>query len=581
MHSARILVRYLRPHWRWAALAPLLMALEVAMDLLQPRLLQGIVDIGIARRDARMILSTGGLMVGIALMGLAGGVGCSICAVLAGQGLGADLRRDVFGKVQRLAFGDLDRLETGSIITRITNDISQVQELTMMLLRIMVRAPLLLAGSLAMGIVTSPRLSLLFVALIPAVILIMTFVVRRTYPLFGRVQDRLDTLNTVVQENLSGVRVVKSFARADYEGERFGRANDSLMGINIAAARVSAVTMPLIMLVFSAGIVGALWLGGVGVTAGGMRVGQVIAFTNYLTQALMSLMMVSMLVMRMSRSEASGRRVDEVLDAEPDLNVPDQAERPESLRGRIAFEGVTLQYGGGDADPVLRDVSFVAEPGETVAILGATGSGKSSLVNLIPRFYDPSQGRVTLNGHDVRRLDPALLRRSVAVALQETVLFSGTIAENIRWGRPDASDQEVEQAARDAQAHEFIVALPDGYATVVGRRGVNLSGGQKQRIAIARALLMRPTVLILDDSTSAVDVQTEAAIQAALANPTAARTTFVVAQRITTAYAADRVLVLDDGRIEAYGTHAELMRCSPIYREIVLSQAPEEDAGVG
>ena len=400
----------------------------------------------------------------------------------------------------------------------------------------------------------------------------LIWIIGKTFPMFGEVQRRLDALNTVLQENLAGVRVVKAFARARHELGRFGRANDQLMDQNIMAARTTAVTMPFMMLALNAGVVAALWIGGVRVMGGSLQVGQLIAFINYLMQTLMSLMMVSMLIVRVSRAEASAQRVEEVLRNEPDIH-----ERPDAItdfapRGRVAFENVNFSYGGDDADPVLKGISFVAEPGQTIALLGATGAGKSSLVSLIPRFYDVTAGRITIDGVDVRDVDETALHRAIGVALQEAVLFTGTIRDNIRYGRPDATDDEVVAAAGMAQAHAFISGFPAGYASIVGQRGVNLSGGQKQRIAIARALLIQPTVLILDDSTSAVDVETEARIQAALAERREQQTRFVVAQRISTVLNADKILVLDEGRIAAQGTHDELIETSPIYREIYESQ---------
>jgi ATP-binding cassette subfamily B protein len=571
MKSAR-LFKFLKPYRHWAILAPLLMLVEVVMDLMQPRMIQRIVDVGLARLDMNVIITTGLWMVGFALIGGVGGVGCTIFSVLASQGFGTDLRSALFGKVQSLSFGNLDELETGQLITRLTNDVTQVQETVSMSLRIMVRAPLLLIGSLLMAFLTSARLAVLLVLLTLAMAGMWAWIIRTAYPMFGEVQRKLDGLNTVMQENLAGVRVVKAFVRAVHEMRRFGRVNDALMGQTVRAARTLAVTGPVMMIAVNLGVVAALWFGGRQVMVGGMHVGQLIAFINYLMRTLMALTFVSNMVMRLARAQASAERIQEVLDS-----VPKVQNRPGALtafapRGRVAFEGVTFSYDHDGRDPVLKGVSFVAEPGQTVAILGATGSGKSSLIHLIPRFYDVTEGRVTLDGVDVRDVDEAALRRSIGVALQDPVLFTGTIRDNIRYGRPDATEEEIIAAAKAAQAHEFISEFPDGYDTMLGQRGVNLSGGQKQRIAIARALLTQPVVLILDDSTSSVDVETETRIQDALEELMEGRTSFVIAQRISTVLKAHKILVLDDGRIAAEGTHRELLASSPIYREIYESQ---------
>ena len=577
MQATRKLGKFLRPYWRWAVLAPLLMVLEVAMDLMQPRLIQHIIDEGITAGNMQVVVQTGLWMVVLAVIGMGGGVGCTVYAILAGQGFGADLRGTLFGKVQALSFGNLDKLETGKLITRLTNDVTQVQEVVMMLLRVMVRVPLLMIGSLVLAIITSPELAWLFAVLIPIVVVALFWIINRSYPLFGGVQQRLDALNIVMQENLAGVRVVKAFVRAQHELQRFRQRNDSLMEQNITAVRTTAITMPFMMLVLNFGVVAALWIGGVQVTTGGMQVGQVVAFINYLMQSLMALMMVSMLTMRLARSEASAVRIQEVMESEPEVQNKPDALTVFTPRGRVAFEDVSFSYNGNGQDPVLKGISFVAEPGQTIALLGATGAGKSSLIQLIPRFYDVSSGRVTIDDVDVRDINEATLRQKISIALQESVLFSGTIRDNIRYGRPDASDEAVIETAKIAQAHDFISSFPNGYDAIVGQRGVNLSGGQKQRIAIARALLTQPDLLILDDSTSAVDVETEAKLQDALISLRQGRTSFVVAQRISTVLSADKILVLDDGRIVAAGTHDELLVASPIYREIYESQM---DAGV-
>lgn len=572
MNAMRKLARFLRPYWHWAVLAPLLMLIETATDLMQPRLIQRIVDVGLAQRDMTIVVNTGLLMLGLSAVGALGGVACTTASVLAAQGFGTDLRDALFEQVQSFSFGNIDRLETGQLITRLTNDVTQVQELVSMGLRVMMRAPLLVIGSLIMAILTSPRLALMFVVLVPLISVILGWVINRAYPMFSDVQEELDALNTVMQENLAGVRVVKAFVRGAYEIARFGRVNDELKAIAVRAARTVAVAGPAISVALHLGVVAAVWFGGIQVISGALTVGQIIAFVFYLTRVTWALMFVSMLSMRVARAQASAVRIQEVLESAPE--VPNRPDAITDLqpRGRVAFDDVTFSYNGDARAPVLRDISFVAEPGQTVAVLGATGSGKSSLVHLIPRFYDVTAGAVTVDGIDVRELDTTALRRHIGVALQESVLFSGTIRDNIRYGRPDATDAQVVAAAKAAQAHDFIMSFPDGYDTVLGQRGVNVSGGQKQRIAIARALLVQPRVLILDDSTSSVDVETEALIQEALDDLMRDRTSFVIAQRISTVLNADKILVLDAGRIAAEGTHSELMDASAIYREIYESQ---------
>ncbi|MBN1246926.1 MAG: ABC transporter ATP-binding protein, partial [Anaerolineae bacterium] len=567
----------------------------VAMDLMQPRMIQRIVDEGIAQQDMTVVLGTGQLMLGFALIGAIGGIASSTFSVLAGQGFGADLRDALFTKVHSLSFGNIDRFETGQLITRLTNDVTQVEQLVGMLLRIMLRAPLLVIGSLIMAALSSPQLAVIFIVQVPFIIAVLYWVINKAYPMFGDVQERLDHLNTVMQENLAGVRVVKAFVREDHEIGRFEKVNEGLMGITVRAARIIGVAGPAMSIALNSGVVAAIWFGGLQLSTGDLQAGQIIAFVNYLTRTGWSLMFVSMLSIRVARAQASAERIEEVLQSQPQVqNKPDAMGVP-AATGHVAFEKVWFSYDGDSCDVVtadgivLRDLTFSAKPGETIAILGATGSGKSSLVHLIPRFYDAIDGRVTVDDTDVRDLDKAALRRHIGVALQESVLFSGTIRDNIRYGRPDATDEEVEAAARAAQAHEFIMAFPGGYDTVLGQRGVNVSGGQKQRIAIARALLIRPAVLILDDSTSSVDVDTEAQIQESLnalmenaLQPDAPlKTCFIIAQRISTVLNADRILVLDEGRIAAAGTHDELMSSSPLYREIYDSQLGNGVTGNG
>lgn len=572
MVSASPIFSYLKPYRKWALLAPVLMLIEVAMDLTHPRLIQRIVDEGIGRGDMALVLRTGLLMLGLSVIGVLGGMGNGVAAEQVVQGAGADLREALFRKVQALSFGNLDRLGTGPLITRLTNDVTQLQEATMMMLRMAARGPFLMVGSLVMAILTSPQLAFIPLILIPIEVLVVVLVVRKATPLFTQVQARIDALNAVMQENLAGVRLVKAFARADREEERFGEANARLAGQAIAAMRTGATMFPFMMMTVNLGVVSVLWFGGIQVTRGTMQPGQIIAFVNYLLTTLFNLMMVSQLVLQFARAGASARRIEEVLGTEP--LVVDRADAVQDLtfRGRVVFDKVSFGYDANGSEPVLKDVTFTAEPGEMVAVLGTTGAGKSSLVHLIPRFYDVTAGRVLVDGVDVREVSQEALRRHIGVVLQEAVLFSGTIRDNIRYGRPEATDAEVVAAAKAAQAHDFIIGFPDGYDTMLGQRGVNLSGGQKQRLAIARALLLKPTILILDDSTSAVDIETEAKIQDALEEQMQHCTSFVIAQRVSTVLKADKILILDEGRIAAEGTHETLLATSPIYREICASQ---------
>ena len=571
-NSSYKLIKFLRPYWKKIIIGPLLMVLEVAMDLAQPRMIQRIVDVGIAQLDLSVVINTGLIMVGLALIGAFGGSGNTVFAVKVSQGFGADLRSSLFRKVQSLSFGNLDRLDTGQLITRLTNDVTQIQEVILIALRILVRAPLILVGSLIMAVITSPKLALIMLVLGPLSLSIIILVLKKAHPMFFEVQHRLDRLNTVMQENLAGVRVVKAFVRADYEQQRFENANENLVDRTISAMRLVAVVMPFMMLAVNFGVVSVIWFGGIQVASGDMKVGQIMAFVNYLMHALGSLMMVSMLLIQISRAEASADRILEVLNSEPEVKDYTDSLSVLSPRGQVAFEHVTFSYKGDSQKPVLRNISFVAEPGQTVAILGATGSGKSSLVYLIPRFYDVTEGKVTIDGTDVRKISKESLCSNIAFVLQESVLFSGSIRDNIRYGRPDATDDEVITVAKLAQAHDFISNFPDGYDTQLGQRGVNLSGGQKQRIAIARALIIKPAILILDDSTSSVDVETEAMIQDSLLELMKNCTRFVIAQRISTVLSADKIIVLENGAIAAEGTHKELLNSSPIYREIYDSQ---------
>ncbi len=574
----RKLFRYLKPYWVYAILAPLLMLLEVFMNLLQPMYMKKIVDVGIAQMDMVYVLQTGLMMILIAFIALLGGLGCVVFSELASQHFGADLRRDAFKKVQSLSFGNIDRIETGHLITRLTNDITLVQDVISMMLRILVRAPFQVIGSLIMAVLISPKLSLVLLCMIPILFLSLGLVIRKGGPLFKKVQKKLDKVNGVMQENLAGIRVIKAFVREEYEIKRFGKANEDLKDMMMKAARYISLIFPIMMLVINFALIAVIWIAGLDITAGNLEIGGLMAFINYLMQMLMSLIMMAGLMMMVSRATASSERIQEVLDSEPEIKDTDNPKAVSQLNGKITFKNVTFSYDEEKHDPVLKNINFTAEPGKTVAILGATGSGKTSLVNLIPRLYDVTEGSVLIDDIDVRDYDKKSLRKKIGMALQQSILFSGTIRDNIRYGCPEVSDEEVIIAAKTAQAHEFISSMPDGYDTELGQRGVNLSGGQKQRIAIARALITKPAILILDDTTSAVDVKTEGLIQDELKKMMKQCTSIIVAQRISTVLEADKILVLDDGEIAAEGNHKSLIESSPIYQDIYQSQLGKKEA---
>ncbi len=572
MNNIKRLLKFARPYRRQALLALLLLIVAIVTDLAFPRLLQRLVDQGVTPRNFDVILNTSLIMIGIAVFNAAMMIANTLLAARVSQYFGADIRSALFRQIQRFSFGNLDHLQTGELMVRLSSDVTITQMMFLLFLRIGSRAPLLMVGSAVLLVVTSPRLALMMLIILPVTLALLIFFIRRAQPLFLTVQQKLDRLNQVLQENLAGARVVKAFVRNAHEGERFAAANDDLMERTIAVRRLLSVLPPTIFLILNLGVVGVVWFGGLQAIEGALTIGEIMAFSNYLLTTMSPLFMMVMLAAHWPRARASIERIVEVLDAEPEVQDQPQAEIIERARGHVAFENVSFSYNHGCSEPVLTDVNLVAEPGQTVAILGATGAGKSSLVHLIPRFYDVTGGRITLDGQDVRALTQDSLRAQIGVALQEAVLFSGTIRDNIRYGRPDATEEEIVAAAKAAQAHDFIMSLPDGYDTEVKERGTNLSGGQKQRLAIARALLVRPAVLILDDSTSAVDVETEAQIQAALTDLMRDRTAFIIAQRISSVLTADKIVVLDRGRVVAEGTHAELLTGSPIYREIYDSQ---------
>jgi ATP-binding cassette subfamily B protein len=565
--------QFVRPYWRSVVLALILLLGVVVADLLIPRLTQRVIDQGIAERDMGTIVRTSLLMLGAAMLSAVFAVANTVLAVRTGLNTGADLRSTIARKVQTFSFGNLDDFQTGQLIVRSTSDVHMVEMVIQMGMRMMARAPLWALGSIAMLVLTSPRLALIMVGLLPIIGAFVWFFLTRARPLFVTVQERLDRLNQVLQENLAGVRVVKAFVRRDYEIDRFGRANRNLLDQTLHVMRLLSVVIPTMFFLVNLSVVGVVWFGGLSTIQGDFTVGQLVASVNYMLYALFPVMMLGMMVMPISWASASAERIWEVLDSEVDVQQSEASQALSDIQGRVVFEDVCFRYDGEDyREPVLQGIDLVAEPGQTVALLGATGAGKSTLVHLIPRYYDVDSGTVRLDGVNVRELPLHQLRTHVGAALQEPVLFTGTIRDNIRYGRPDASQEEVVAAAKAAQAHDFIAGFPEGYDTQVGQRGVNLSGGQKQRVAIARALLVDPEVLILDASTSNVDVQTEIEIERALENLMEDATTFVIAQRISSVLTADKIVVLDGGRIAAEGTHEELMASSEIYQEIYRSQ---------
>lgn len=572
----RFLKKYMKKYWVLFISAVSCLMVEALCDLMQPTIMSKIVDIGVAGKDMNYVLKMGGLMLLVTAIGAGGAVSRNILATLVSQRFGRDLRADLFKKVQTYSFDNMDKFEGASLVTRLTNDVTQVQNFANGLMRIFVKAPLVGIGSIVMAVLLNPQMSVVLFAVVPVVIIIIYSSMKVGYPYFSKVQKALDRVNSVMREYLSGVRVVKAFNRFYYETDRFDKTNEELSGVSIKAMRVMATFGPGIMLAVNFGIVAILFLSGIRVNDGRMHVGQTIAFINYMTQVLFSLMMITNIFMTFVRAKASAERIGEVFEEENSMQEPEKPERVPEIKGRVDFEQVYFSYTGTSGEPVLKNITFSCLPGETVGIIGSTGSGKSSLINLIPRFYDSTSGSIKVNGVDVRKLDTKELREKIAIVPQKSTLFTGTIMDNIKWGKENASIEDVEVAATISEAHNFITSFPEGYATYLGQGGVNLSGGQKQRVSIARALIRKPEILILDDSTSAVDVTTEAKIREALKNYSRDLTTLIIAQRITSVMSADKIIVLDNGEIAGIGPHEELIQKCEIYKDIFRSQIGKE-----
>jgi len=545
------------------------------MDLTIPRLIQRVIDQGINGHNIQVVIHTSIIMLVISVLQVLFALANNLFSIQVGEAVARDLREALFLKIQSFSFGNLDHLNTGQLMVRLSSDTTAFQRMVQVSLRIGTRAPLLMIGSIILMFITDSRLALTILPVLLGTMGVIFFFVSRMGPLFMTVQKKLDRLNTVLQENIAGVRLTKAFVRAGYEGERFGEANEAYADRNIRVMRFMATLSPAMNIFVNIGMVIVIWVGGIQSVRGAVSVGQIIAFLNYLYTTMGPLGIMVLLANVVAASMASAERINEVLDTVPevqDASDPQTLPDPVGNGIRVAFEGVDFHYNGTNDGLVLNDVDLVAEPGQMVAILGATGAGKSSIVNLVPRFYDVASGRITWSGVDIRNVRQSALLSQVGVVPQETILFSGTVRDNIRYGKPEATDEEVTAAAKAAQAHGFIMNLPNGYDTRVEERGVNLSGGQKQRIAIARALLLKPSILILDDSTSSVDVETETKIQEAMKAWLKDTTTFVVAQRISTVLHADKIVVIDEGQVVAQGRHPELMQSSPVYQEIYASQ---------
>jgi ATP-binding cassette, subfamily B, multidrug efflux pump len=568
----KILV-FVKPYWKLSVLALVLLTTLVFLDLSIPRLIQRIIDQGIKQNNLSVVINTSIIMLGISLLSTLIAIGNNNFSVRVGESVARDIREAIFLKIQQFSYSNLDNFSTGKLMVRLTSDASAIQRLVQISLRIGTRAPLLIIGSLILMINTSRQLAFTMLPLLVITSAIIVIFSVKMEPLFRAVQQKLDWLNTVLQENIAGARLVKAFVRADHEEKRFETANEDLTQQTVHVMQFMSTMTPALTIFINIGMVIVIWVGGLQAIQGNLTIGQLVAFTNYLITTMTPLLLMTNLSNVWANGLASARRIYEILDTEPGIQEALQARPiPDQAQARVVFKNVSFNYDGSSEGNVLCGIDLVAEPGQTVAILGATGAGKSSLVNLIPRFYDVSSGQVLIDDIDVRNLRQDSLLSQIGIVPQESILFSGTVRDNIRYGRPEATDEEVIAVAKASQAHEFILNLPQGYDTHIEERGVNLSGGQKQRIAIARALIMQPKILILDDSTSSVDVETETKIQSALDEIMQERTSFVVAQRISTVLNADKIVVIDKGQIAAEGTHAELIKSNQIYKEIYESQ---------
>ena len=570
-------IQYVKPYWVYFVVGPILMIVEVLGEIFMPRFMAQIINNGVANQNVGYIVGMGILMLITALLMMLGGVGGAYFGAKGAISFGADVRRDVFAKVQKFSFSNIDKFSTGSLVTRLTNDVTQIQNFTNMLLRMCLRSPGMLIGALIMAINLNARLALILAVIIPIMTVTMVIVITKGFPRFGIMQKKIDALNVSVQENLTNVRVVKSFVREDFENKKFQTANRNLKEAGLRAMNMVILTMPLVTFFMNFTSLAVVWFGGQQVIVGDMPIGDLTAFITYITQILSSLMMLSMIFMNASRAMASSRRLKEVLDEKVDLNDLN-AKYPEKevTQGRIEFKNVNFRYYKNSQEKVLDQINLTIEPGQVIGIIGSTGCGKTTLVSMIPRLYDVDEGQVLVDGVDVREYNLRNLRKGVGMVLQNNVLFSGSIKENLLWGDANATDEEIYTAAKHAQADGFVRSFTDGYQMELGQGGVNVSGGQKQRLCIARALLKKPKILILDDSTSAVDTATEAKIRAAFANDLKDSTKIIIAQRISSVKDADQIIVMNEGQITGVGTNDELLKNNKEYQEIYYSQMDKE-----
>lgn len=575
MKKIKRILNYLKKYKLYAILAPILIILEVIMDLMLPNMMSDIINIGVANQNTKYVIINVILMFLLTTIGVAGGLGSSYFAAKASENVAADLREEVFAKISRLSFFNLEKIKPGHLLTVLTNDISTIGMLIMMGLRILFRVPVIFLGSLIMAFFIDLKLSLILLVLIPIVFMLVFTILKKAFPYFNKIQNCVDDVNSIVRENVSGVRVVKAFVMEDKEISRFDYTNKKLLNTTLKGVKIITISMPIMMLAINLATILILWFGGNMVVSGSLLVGDIFAFVQYASNILSSLLMASMTIMMSSRSIVSAGRVFEILDATEDFKNKKNSVVLNDMKGKIEFKDVSFSYEGGSGDEVLKDISFTINPNEKIAIIGAIGSGKSTIANLIPRFYDVNQGEILIDGVNVKDIEIEFLRKNIGFSFQQTFIFSKTIKENISYGNLDSPQEEIELAAKISAASDFIEKKDKGYNYVLEQRGVNLSGGQKQRISIARSILINPRILILDDSTSAVDVKTAKAIKKALDEHKKC-TTLIITSRISEALDADKVIVLDDGKLVGFDTPEQLLKENSYYQEIYKSQLKEE-----